>query len=375
MAVTAQHTVRDKNLPGSVQEFLKSVLNLEEISTIFVPQHMPMKNAVMPALISDPEKMADADPLTPSFPINSAKLISRLTRKKTNEKIVVVLRPCEIRAFIELIKLKQGNTDEIIIIGADCLGAYPNKVYNDMALQDPDTLSEFSKNILSGKEDPNLASACSVCEHPEPTGADIIIGLYGMETDSAFLVKSMTDAGDEILGTLDLSSSEEPESRKQALEALISNRTSARDKMFEQTEESISNIEKLSTYLANCVNCYNCRVACPVCYCKECVFVTDVFNHNPVQYLQWSKNKGAIKMPTDTIFFHMTRIAHMSTACIGCGQCSNACPNDIPLTELFRTVSRRTQASFDYEAGRSVDEIPPLSEFKEDEYGEVVGID
>jgi len=196
-----------------------------------------------------------------------------------------------------------------------------------------------------------------------------------METDSAFLVKSMTDAGDEILGTLDLSSSEEPESRKQALEALISNRTSARDKMFEQTEESISNIEKLSTYLANCVNCYNCRVACPVCYCKECVFVTDVFNHDPVQYLQWSKNKGAIKMPTDTIFFHMTRIAHMSTACIGCGQCSNACPNDIPLTELFRTVSRRTQASFDYEAGRSVDEIPPLSEFKEDEYGEVVGID
>ncbi|MBW1764278.1 MAG: formate dehydrogenase, partial [Deltaproteobacteria bacterium] len=319
MAVTAQHTVRDKNLPGSVQEFLKSVLNLEEISAILVPQHMPMKNAVMPALISDPEKMADADPLTPSFPVNSAKLVSRLTRKKTNEKIAVVLRPCEIRAFIELIKLNQGNADEIIIMGVDCLGAYSNKVYNDMASQDPGMLSEFSKNILSGKEDSNLASACGVCEHLEPTGADIIIGLYGMDTDSAFLVKSMTDAGDAILDTLNLSSSEDPKLRKQILEALISNRTSARDKMFEQTEESINSIEKLSTYLANCVNCYNCRVACPVCYCKECVFVTDVFNHDPVQYLQWSKNKGAIKMPTDTIFFHMTRIAHMSTACIGCG--------------------------------------------------------
>ncbi|MGD8273883.1 MAG: 4Fe-4S binding protein, partial [Desulfobacterales bacterium] len=74
------------------------------------------------------------------------------------------------------------------------------------------------------------------------------------------------------------------------------------------------------------------------------------------------------------VFYHMTRLAHMSTACVGCGQCSNACPNDIPVMELFRTIAQDTQRAFDYEAGRSLEEAPPLSVFREDEFPEVVGI-
>jgi formate dehydrogenase subunit beta len=115
-------------------------------------------------------------------------------------------------------------------------------------------------------------------------------------------------------------------------------------------------------------------VACPVCYCKECVFVTDVFNHDPSQYLQWANRKGLIKMPTDTLFFHLTRLAHMSTACVGCGQCSNACPNDIPVMELFRTVANTAQQAFGYQAGDHIEQKPPLSVFCEDEFSEVVGI-
>jgi formate dehydrogenase subunit beta len=90
--------------------------------------------------------------------------------------------------------------------------------------------------------------------------------------------------------------------------------------------------------------------------------------------MRWARRRGSIKMPTDTLFYHITRLAHMSTACVGCGQCSNACPNDIPVMELFRTVARDTQSAFDYEPGRSFDEAPPLSTFREDEFEEVVGI-
>jgi formate dehydrogenase subunit beta len=42
--------------------------------------------------------------------------------------------------------------------------------------------------------------------------------------------------------------------------------------------------------------------------------------------------------------------------------------------ELFRLVAHRTQEAFAYEAGRDVAEKPPLSEFKEDEFQEVVGL-
>jgi formate dehydrogenase (coenzyme F420) beta subunit len=42
--------------------------------------------------------------------------------------------------------------------------------------------------------------------------------------------------------------------------------------------------------------------------------------------------------------------------------------------ELFRTIAQGTQQAFDYEAGRSLEEDPPLSVFREEEFSEVVGI-
>jgi formate dehydrogenase (coenzyme F420) beta subunit len=66
--------------------------------------------------------------------------------------------------------------------------------------------------------------------------------------------------------------------------------------MFAQTREQTDSLAKLAPTWA-CVNCYNCRVACPVCYCRECVFVTDVFDHEPFQYLAWARRKGRSRCP------------------------------------------------------------------------------
>ncbi|MBW2589477.1 MAG: Coenzyme F420 hydrogenase/dehydrogenase, beta subunit C-terminal domain [Deltaproteobacteria bacterium] len=379
MATSAKIDVKDQDLLSSLKDFFRSILQLEDVSAILVPQHLPMKNVVMPNLVTDPERLDGVDPLAPIFPLNAAKIVSRLTRKPTGGKVVVVLRPCEIRSFIELVKLKQGYMDEVVIIGIDCLGAYKNTDYFKFVGEDiTESTKKFYKSVLSGKgaamDDVDLASACKACEHPVPDSADIIIGLFGMDTNNQLLVQAKNTKGEELLNRLDLPDLEEPKARPDAIESLIARRTDYRDKMFAETTEATNTLEKLTGYLANCINCYNCRVACPVCYCKECVFVTDVFNHEPSQYLKWAIRKGAIKMPTDTVFYHITRLAHMSTACIGCGQCSNACPNDIPVMELFRTVAQRTQEAFGYEAGRSIEDDPPLSVFMEDELSDVVGI-
>ncbi|MCD4760876.1 4Fe-4S dicluster domain-containing protein, partial [bacterium] len=259
------------------------------------------------------------------------------------------------------------------------LGAYGNTDYFKFVGDDVEASTQrFYQNVLAGKgaatDNIDLAPACKACEYPVSANADILIGLYGVETNDYLLVQSQTPAGEEVLSRLNLPETEEPAGRKEAVKALIADRKDYRDRMFVQTTEATNSLEKLTTYLANCVNCYNCRVACPVCYCKECVFVTDVFNHEPAQYLRWANRKGSIKMPTDTVFYHVTRLAHMSTACVGCGQCSNACPNEIPVMELFRVLADRTQKGFDYEAGRNLEEKPPLSEFREDEFNEVVGM-
>jgi len=311
--------------------------------------------------------------------MNSAKIVSRLTRKPSGGTIAAVMRPCEIRAFVELIKLKQARCDDLILIGIDCLGAIGNRDYLSWAGESSDQATKtFAAQVLSGKTPDmggvEMAQACRSCELPVAEGADISIGLFGLDTSRQILVQALTDKGSRLLKDLDLTAAEEPASRRKETERLVLERTAFRDNMFAEVTDKTDTSEKLSAYLAGCVNCYNCRVACPVCYCRECVFVTDVFDHEPSQYLRWARNKGAVKMPTDTVLYHITRLAHMSTACVGCGQCTNACPNDIAVMPLFRMIAHKTQQAFDYEAGRSLEEKPPLSEFKEDEFTEIVGL-
>jgi len=378
MAKTAKIEIKDKDLLGSLQGFFKTLLQNGDINALMVSQHLPMKNTVMPTLVTDPEKINGADPLAPVFPMNAAKVVSKLTRRPLGEKVAVVLRPCEIRAFIELVKLKQGSTDDVVILGVDCLGTYGNVDYARFSDDGgKETTARFYENALSGKgtawEDFDISPACKACENPIPENADLIIGLLGVDSNDYLLVKANTSEGEAQIEKLELPEVDEPEGRRQAIDALVSERVAYRDQMFEETSEATADIEKLTTYLSNCVNCYNCRVACPVCYCRECVFVTDVFDHEPLQYLRWANRKGIIKMPTDTVFYHLTRLAHMSTACIGCGQCSNACPNNIPVMEIFRTVANYTQKAFEYEAGRSLEDEPPLSVFREEEFRELTG--
>jgi formate dehydrogenase subunit beta len=379
MAITAKIDVKENDILGSLRDFFKNILALEDIHAILVPQHLPMKNMVMPTLVTEPDHLTGVDPLAPAFAMNAAKIVSRLTRKPMGGKIAAVLRPCEIRAFIELVKLKQACPDDIILIGIDCLGAFQNQDFFQYAEQSgAESTLRFFKSSLNGEtteiEGINLSTACKACEFPVAARADIQIGLFGMETDAHYLVQSQTEAGTNILNQLNLAEIAEPASRRDAIRLLVEQHTQYRDDMFAKTSEATDSLEKMTNYFATCVNCYNCRVACPVCYCKECVFVTDVFNHDSSQYLRWANRKGIIKMPTDTLFFHITRLAHISTACVGCGQCSNACPNDIPVMELFRTIAQGTQQAFDYEAGRSLEENPPLSVFREEEFSEVVGI-
>ena len=46
-----------EGLLASLQAFFKQVLELDPISALFIPRRLPMKNMVMPALVTDPEKL------------------------------------------------------------------------------------------------------------------------------------------------------------------------------------------------------------------------------------------------------------------------------------------------------------------------------
>jgi formate dehydrogenase subunit beta len=110
---------------------------------------------------------------------------------------------------------------------------------------------------------------------------------------------------------------------------------------------------------------------CPICYCKECLFDSSVFNLEANKYIGKAEKKGLFKMPNDSLLFHTTRMNHMVVSCVGCGLCQQACPSDIPLMEIIIPISENAQKKLEYLPGSNIEEKVPMVIYKEDEYQEV----
>jgi formate dehydrogenase (coenzyme F420) beta subunit len=369
----------DNSLTKGLQQFFKGLLETKMIDALFLPVQQKASNSIMPSLVTDPEQLSGAVPLSPAFPMNSARMVSRLSYKASGRKTAVLLRPCEMRAFIELVKLKQGSRQELILIGMDCPKALTPSDYAAYMKDSPLDHDAYIEKVFSSDNGAlkgfEFSSACQTCDNPFPVNADINIFLHGVDLSAGVMAESKSDEGQQILENLNMPEAGIPEKREEVLLQIKQDNAAANKAMIQEITEKTDTIPKLNAFFDQCINCYNCRNMCPVCYCKECVFNTDVFYHQPVQYHQWAEKKGAVKLPTDTVFYHLTRMAHMSHACVGCGQCSNACPSDINVFQLFKSVAQNTQAAFEYNPGMDENEPPPLSVFCEKEFENVVGIE
>ena len=372
---------KQEGLNGAIAGLLGDLLEKGGLDGVLVPCVMPYKKdekIVMQTLVTDREHLDQADPFAPVATANSAKVLSSLTYQESGKKLAAVMRSCEARAFIELVKLKQARLEDLLLIGIDCNGRYENNDYLRYASGGDEPSIEFLAAIHGGNgtkqaADFDITEACKNCEYPVAENVDMRLCVFGEDPRENIHLEVLTDKGREAVASLDLSPSEEPRERQAAVETLLQSRLQHRDNAFAQMSDVIKAPEGILEIVGGCVNCYNCRVACPVCYCRECVFVTDTFRHASEKYFRWAEKKGRQKMPTDTVFFHLTRMLHMSTLCVGCGQCTSACPNDIPVGTLFRTVAKVTQERFEYQPGHDVAEPQPLTTFHSDELFEVTG--
>jgi formate dehydrogenase subunit beta len=181
-----------------------------------------------------------------------------------------------------------------------------------------------------------LRTACQICELPTPVGADITVGLIGVEDGILVTLDS------ELASRLGLAEGEAPH-REEAVTRLVEARTAARDQAFTEFREATKSIGDFLDQFTTCIRCYTCSVACPICFCKECVFRTETFEPESERYFQGMQRKGALRLPSETLLYQLTRLNHMVASYVGCGMCESACPSNLPLTVIFRSVGAGVQ--------------------------------
>jgi formate dehydrogenase subunit beta len=374
MAKKAAVKVIEGKTEEAVIGFLKSLLEKGVVEAMVIPKALPSQDGFVQTLIRDPEKLNGVSVLSPTMPVQSARVISNLSVKNLGKKVAAVLKACEIRAAVELAKFLQVKLDNLYLIGIDCPGTFEVIDYAKM-VQEGKGGDKLTKELLKGMEKGEISppsgyvfrTACQMCEYPVPQ-TDVIIKMFGYKADQEIGIEIGDKLEKEIEEKGILSFSEnEPASRNEVVSKVIAERTKKRDALFQEFKGIVKDLQAFLDRFSTCVRCHNCMVACPICYCKECVFRTAVFEHDGDQFLRWADRKGGIRMPTDTLIFHLIRMSHMVTSCIGCGLCDSACPSRLPVATLFRSVGDRIQKMFQYVPGRNVEEVPPVASFKEDE--------
>lgn len=369
MTRSATLEVKEGKVRQAINGFLKDLFAKKVVEAMLVPLAHPAGTNVVQAIVTDPAYLDIADVFAPVMPVNAARIVQAVTRlTPVDKKTAVVVRPCEMRALVELVKLKQIQLDNIILIGIDCPGAYSVKNYPEFVKTK--TSDDFVKAGFRWADDTMLRSGCQICEFPYPLTADITIGWLGLEPGKSFLLLAETPKGEEALSKLGLTMVTDSElalKRQAALTKLAAEVKERRKQFFAKVRAEVGGTEKLTEVLAQCIKCQNCRQACPVCYCRECFFVSPTFELEADKYLRQAEKKGAVRMPADTLLFHLTRMNHMGTSCVGCGACEEACPNDIPLLKIFQLIGSDVQELFGYVPGRSLTEPLPATTFKEKE--------
>ena len=372
MARTIQLEVPEGNLTKTLAGFCADLLNTGKLEALLVPLELPDRTSVVPALVTDSTRLDSASFLAPLMPVNTARVISDMTKvTPSSKKIGVVLRNCEIRALIELVKLRQASLENIILIGIDCAGTYTVNDYTGRIAQGESPEETILQGFLKGEEDPDVRQSCAICSYPLAQNADLTIELMGHDIEKSIAITAATDSGEALLEGTELPEDTATEKRTKTIEEVLAKQADKREKFFKENASRFKGVAQLMSVLSPCIRCYNCRTVCPACYCKECFFDSPTFEMESDRYLGWAETKGAVRLPSNTLFYHLTRMAHMATSCIGCGLCSEACPNDIPVAEIFQLAAAEVQKDLDYIPGRSLDEELPLSSFREDELREV----
>ena len=306
-----------ENIENSIREVAEKLLREKKVDLIIGYEQGTLPLRTTPCFV---DKVEDVQKLVwnASCDVNLSKYV--VGRK---ERVGVVAKGCDARLIVVCAIEKQFPRENVVIIGVPCLGVIDRKKI-EAKLEDKEVLEATIEDeqikvkgegfeLVLPKKD-FLCDSCLTCKHRNPPIYDVFVGEK---------VPEITEANEFAeVSSLESKSGEE---------------------RWEHFKEELS----------KCIRCYACRNVCPLCYCKTC-FVDQTM---PAWF-------GKTNDLSDTMIYHIVRAFHVAGRCVDCGACSRACPMDINLRELMKKIEKIMKERYGYEAGVSLEEVPPLGEFK-----------
>ena len=277
---------------------------------------------VTPALFETAEELEAGFVYSDFCGANFSKYLVKET-KKSDQKILVFLKPCDTYSFNQLLTEHRFDREKVYVVGIPCEGMADIQLIRALAGEGILGVESKEEGLLvhtlyDGDQmlarEQCLAERCMHCKSRKHVAYDALLGEDGQVLESG------------------------------RFDAVAQLEKMAPDERFAFWQKELS----------RCIRCNACRDVCPACTCEKCVF------DNP----QSGAENKAISDSFEEKMFHVIRAFHVAGRCTDCGECSRVCPQQIPLHLLNRKLIKDIDSFYGaYQAGESVGSRAPLVDY------------
>jgi formate dehydrogenase subunit beta len=335
---------------GAIRECVKTVWLEARLDGMLVTPNGSHTASAKPRLVEDPEQLAEVNVFKPLMTVNAARLVPDLLRQHPQARLGALLRPCEMRALVEMTKHASFSLDNLLTISVDCLGTLPAEEYQWRAeraekLHSDQTSDSLAQEALQFARQGGIVayryrSACQFCSAPDARNADLNIHVLGLPVRQHILVQARDRAASERYVLTSITDGEaNPELVAQHVHLLAKMSTRHQNTLQTITEGLGSllaaNAEALIAQLEQCGDCQTCMNVCPICSVDR-------------------PARGADGK------YARREVMRWLVSCAGCGMCEQSCPNRLPLAAIFTHLSQQFAEPSAYLPGRSAGEPLPV---------------
>jgi formate dehydrogenase subunit beta len=330
---------------GALQSFISTAWRQAGLDGMLVTINGSPDSMTQPRLVADPAELNKVNPFKPLMTMNTARLIPALVNEHPESRYGALLRPCEVRALTEMVKLDGFAVDKLLTICVDCLGTLPADEYEWRAERKKTSGGLAHEALQFARQGGILAyryrCACQTCVSPQAQGADLNIYVLGLPVRQHMLVAARDEA---TAGRLDLptitsgpADAGSLEQHSRVVARLNENHQQTMQRLSQSLAEYLpADVDALVEQLQTCGSCQECIDACPIC---------------------------SLAPPARDRHNRYTRegVMRWLVSCAGCGMCEQACTRHLPLSAIFGHIREQLATEFGYRPGRSQTEpLPPI---------------